>query len=97
VVVQVVVSTIYTLIEHSWKVSTVLSAPTAAAIGFASYRSGGAGLDSLIETVESYRVYILSVLAVFGGVATALGLSVPTPLVGELFSLMVLGAVFWVY
>jgi hypothetical protein len=97
VVVQLLVSVVYTLVEHSWEVSTVLSAPTAAAIGFASYRSGEASLDSLVETVESYRVYILSVLAAFGGVATALGLNVPTPLVGELISLMVLGAVFWVY
>ncbi len=96
-VVQLLVSVVYTLVEHSWEVSTVLSAPAAAAIGFASYRSGEASLDSLVETVESYRVYILSVLAAFGGVATALGLNVPTPLVGELVSLMVLGAVFWVY
>jgi hypothetical protein len=97
VVVQLLVSTVYTLVEHSWEVSTLLSAPMAAAIGFASYRSGGASLDSMIEAVESYRVYVLSVLALFGGVATALGLSVPTPLAGELVSLMVLGAVFWVY
>ncbi len=70
--------------------------PATAAIGFASYRSGGASRDSLVETVERYRVYILSVLAAFGGGATALGMNVPTPLVGERISLMVLGDVFWV-
>lgn len=96
-VVQFLISTVYALVEHSWEVSTVLSAPAAAAIGFASYRSGGLSLDSLIETVERHRLYVLSVLAVSGGVATAVGLNLPTPLVGELLSLLVLGAVFWVY